>query len=64
MSNYTIFILRGWRDRQQTHFRLENPHTGEIHLFNSLGALTRFLEQIFGEDSSADHKSGDHHAKK
>ena len=55
MSPYSIFILRCWKDDHEVRFRLENPRTGEIHLFETVSDLHQFLAQLFEGDNSSTH---------
>ncbi len=52
-----IFVLRCWQvhreDGPQWRFRLEIPSTEEAHIFTSLEALMRFLEERLDTLSSS-----------
>lgn len=60
MNNYSVFILRCWKDEQEVRFRLENPRTAQTHLFASTKELDRFLSDLFETDRlTQNHKEGD-----
>ncbi|MEM9776176.1 MAG: hypothetical protein AAF902_16480 [Chloroflexota bacterium] len=49
MFNYSVFILRCWQDGSTTRFRLENPRTGESHMFQEFEELEQFVERFLNE---------------
>lgn len=61
MLTHSIFIMRCWKENNDVRFRLENPHSGETHLFNSLDALQAFLAQLLDLPTSAHLDQGDSH---
>lgn len=50
-TDYLAYMLRMWREdpRQAWRATLQNPHTGERHMFASLPALLLFLESQTGQ---------------
>ncbi len=60
MNNYSVFILRCWKDGNRVRFRLENPRTAQTHLFTSTKELDQFLSDLFEIDAlTQNHKEGD-----
>jgi hypothetical protein len=62
-DQYLAFMLRLWQvghgEGAEWRASLEDPHTGELRAFASLGALVAFLEEITRDQPDAGTLAGD-----
>jgi len=62
-NRYLAYMLRLWQvghgEDAVWRASLEDPHTGELRAFASLGALVAFLEDLIGRQPEAGTVAGD-----